>query len=295
MNRTLAMLCLIAAMTMTGANVPVAKRLVTAFEPETLLALRFALATVVLVPLAHAESGPRLADLSARQWRSIAILGVVGSVMFTWFILAGVQRTSAASAGIILSALPAVVALIGFARGDRPRFADVAMIGLAVVGVALVQVHTMHDGASGHDSLPGNLLVLMAVLCEAAFVIAARRISAEVAPMRLCLGVALVSLLATLPGALATADTARLVAVPAATWALFAGYVLTSSVLCTWLWYLGVRHVEPWATGLATAAVPVAALATSVFAFAEMASALQVAGAALVVAAIASGTLVGRR
>jgi hypothetical protein len=37
-------------------------------------------------------------------------------------------------------------------------------------------------------------------------------------------------------------------------------YALASGVLCPWLWYRGFARVETWLAGLATAAVPLAAL-----------------------------------
>lgn len=294
-RRPTAMLLLIASMAMTGANVPIAKSILAEIAPEQLLLWRFALASLVLLPLSALEKGPALSSLTRRQWGLVAILAAVGSVLFTSFILAGVKRTSGASAGIILSALPAAVALFGFVLGERPRRGEIAMIALAVAGVMLVQVRPA-TGSENADTLIGNLMILMAVLCEAAFVVAARRISADVPPMRLSLAVALVSLGMCLgpawlgPAWLATGSP-PLASIGTVTWALFVWYTLTASVLCTVLWYRGVGHVETWAAGLATAAVPVSALAVSALWLGETISLAQVLGALLVLAAIAAGTL----
>jgi drug/metabolite transporter (DMT)-like permease len=78
-------------------------------------------------------------------------------------------------------------------------------------------------------------------------------------------------------------------------WVLLVWYAMTASVLCTVLWYRGVAHVERWAAGLATAAVPVTALAVAAVVLGERISAAQMTGGALVVGAIAAGTLCGRR
>jgi drug/metabolite transporter (DMT)-like permease len=296
MTRTLAMLCLISSMAMNGANVPIAKHLVAGIPPEPLLVLRFGVASLMLLVLARSEDGPRITTLSARQWVSIAILGLVGSLMFTWFILAGVRRTSAASAGIILAALPAVVALVGWARGERPVRGEIAMIALAVGGVVMIQFQSAAShGPTTTDSLLGNLMILMAVLCEAAFVVAARRISTEVPPLRLSLAVALISLAFCLIPAWPALAALDFNGIQANTWALFIWYTLAASVLGTYLWCRGVAHVETWAAGLATAAVPVSALAVSAAYLGETITPPQVAGAALVVSAITAGTLAQRR
>lgn len=293
MPAPLAMLSLIVSMAMTGANVPVAKALVTHMPAETLLLLRFALAAVVLGIAMRFEPGPPLSGLGARQWGAVAVLGLVGSVLFTWFILAGVSRTSAASAGIITATLPAVIALAGVALGHRLGRGQVAMIALAVAGVVLVQGEL--PGAAPAASLAGaalgNLLIGCAVVCEATFAIVARGISGRLRPLRLSFAVALVSLAICLPFGAPALFGLQLGAIEAATWTMFVWYALAASVLGTALWYLGVAHVEPWAAGLATAAVPVAAIVVSVLLLDERISAMQVAGAALVVLAILIGTL----
>lgn len=295
MSRPLAMLCLIASMALTGANVPLAKVLVAALPTEVLLLLRFVIASLLLALLVRVEPGRPLRELEAREWASVAVLGLVGSVAFTWAVVEGVKRTSGASAGIILAGLPAVVALVGLAMGEQLRRGELAMVALAVAGVALIHGQAVHEvPAGGASPLAGNLLIGLAVVCEAAFVIAARDISRKVRPLRLALGVALVSLGACLPLGLAGVAQFDATAVEPPIWALLAWYTLTASVLCTVLWYLGAGHVEAWAAGLATAAVPVTALAVSVVLLGETPMPAQIAGAALVIGAIAVGTLAKR-
>jgi drug/metabolite transporter (DMT)-like permease len=291
MPRSLAMLCLISAMALTGANVPLAKILAQSLPTEVLLVLRFALASLVLALLAPVEPGQRLRTLPARDWAIIAVLALLGSVGFTWALVEGVQRTSAASAGIILAGLPAVVALVGLAMGERLGRGELLMVALAVAGVALVQGQVSSPAGTMGSDVVGNLLIGLAVACEAAFVIAARGISRRLAPLRLSLGVALVSLGASLPLGLIGIAHADLSAVEPRIWALLGWYTLTASVVCTALWYAGAGHVEAWAAGLATAAVPVAALVVAVAVLGERLTPLQVLGAMLVIVSIAVGTL----
>lgn len=285
------MLSLVAAMSMTGANVPLVKLLLASMPPGVLMTGRFLLAATVLAVLARHERGPSLGLLRAPQWAAVAVLGVVGSVLFTWFVLEGVRRTSGASAGIILSALPAVVACAGFARGERLSRGEVAMIGLAVAGVALIQGQTATADGRTETTWLGNLLIACAVLCEAAFVVAARRISTEIGPVRLSLAVALVSLIVCAPFGVTALSGYDWRILDVGTILLFIWYAITASVVCTVLWYRGVAHVETWTAGLATTAVPVTALAVSVFGLGEPLSTMQIAGAGLVIAAIFAGSL----
>ena len=290
MTPVFAMLSLVAAMSMTGANVPLGKAIAAEIPVAAFLVIRFVVSSVLLAVLVRLEPGPALTTLSRRQWFAVLALGLVGSLLFTLFLLEGVKRTAAADAGIITATLPAVIAVLGIVKGERFATGSLAMIALAVAGVALIQVGGAEVGGA---TLIGNLLVGLAVLCEAVFVLVSRPTSRVLRPLRLSLAVSLASLACCLPfaaTALAQVDWSR---ISPATWALAAWYICTSSILATVLWYGGVAHVPAWQAGLATAAVPVAALVVSALYLGEAISPVQVTGAALVIAAIAIGSRPG--
>ena len=290
MSPSLAMLSLTAAMALGGANVAFGKALMVEIPVATLLALRFALATAALALIAPFEPGPPLRSLSLRQWSAVAVLGVVGSLLFTFFLLEGVKRTSAADAGIITATLPAVVTALGILRGERPGAGGLAMIGLAVAGVALIQVAAV---AAGPSALVGNLLIGVAVVCEAIFVLVSKGISRVLPPLRLSLAVSLVGMLFCLP-LVPSLFNGTLSGLGAGTWTLVLWYIAAASIVCTVLWYRGVPYVPTWRAGLATAALPVAALAVSALYLREAIGATQLLGAGLVIAAIVIGTWPGR-
>jgi drug/metabolite transporter (DMT)-like permease len=216
----------------------------------------------------------------------MALLGMVG---FTVLLFEGLRRTSAADAGIITATLPAVVALLGVGlAGERLNIRQAGAVALAVAGLAVVQTS---GTALGGSSLVGNLLVGGAVLCEASFVILGKRLAPPYRPLRLALGANLVGLVLALPLALGELAAFDLAAVSGRIWLVGTWYALTSSVVCLWLWYRGLPYVETWLAGLATAAIPVAALAISGLVLGETIGWARLAGAALVIAAIAVGAL----
>jgi drug/metabolite transporter (DMT)-like permease len=161
-------------------------------------------------------------------------------------------------------------------------------IVLAIAGIALVQVSVT---AGGTSTLVGNLLIGGAVLGEASFVLLGKRLAPPYRPLRLALGANLVGLALSVPLALPHLPAFAPASIPAQTWALGIWYALASSVVCLWLWYRGLPHVEAWLAGLATAAVPVAALAVSALYLNEAIGWPRIAGAGLVIAAIALGAL----
>ena len=162
-------------------------------------------------------------------------------------------------------------------------------MGLAVAGLVLVQATSAAGGAA---TLVGNLLVGGAVLCEASFVMLGKRLAPPYRPLRLALGANLVG-----PGAdgAAGADRSGRPSIGARCaidiWLLGTWYALAASVICLWLWYRGLPHVETWLAGLATAAMPVAALAARRSSWARRSAPARLAGAALVIAAIVMGAL----
>lgn len=282
MTTSRAFLSLVLAMTLTGANVPLGKIVVDHIPVLTLMAFRFILATVVLAALQRRESGPSLASMTGRDWVTVAVLGLVGSVLFTLFILEGARRTSGADAGIVTATVPVVVAIAGvLLKGERLSWRQGAMVGLASLGIGLLQAT-----GGGTSTMIGLALVFLAVLCEAAFVVASRRISATYGPIRLSFAVSALSLVASLPLLAFAPPFAPLADVPLLIWAGAVWYALTASALCTILWYRGAAHVPTWMAGLATAALPVSALVVSATLAGETIGWHRLTGAALVIGAI---------
>ncbi|HXF53454.1 MAG TPA: DMT family transporter [Hyphomicrobiaceae bacterium] len=287
--RLLAVLSLVASMSLTGANVPFGKAVMAEMPVEVFLVFRFAIASLALALLVRTEPGPLLRTMSPGQTVSLAMLGIVGSVLFTVFLLEGVKRTSGADAGIITATLPAVVALLGlFVLGQRLAASQFAMVALAVAGILIMQPAS---AAGGTRALIGNLLVGLAVLCEATFVLLSQRMSAIYRPIRLSLGVSVVSLLASVPFAATALLDFDWTSVSPGIWALATWYALSASALCTILWYRGAARVETWMAGLATAALPVSALAVSALFLGEEIGIVRMLGAAFVISAIALGAL----
>jgi drug/metabolite transporter (DMT)-like permease len=287
-SRLAAALSLLAAMTLTGANVAFGRAIAAECPVYLFLLFRFLVACGALALLVRAEPGPRLGAMTWAARRDLGLMSLLGMVGFTVLMLEGLKRTSATDAGVITATLPAVAAALGVVvAGDRLSRLQAAAVALAVAGVGLVQV--AGAGPGGAASLAGNLLVGGAVLCEASFVLLGKRLAPPWRPLRLAFGANLVGLAVSLPLALPQMPGFALSAVGPEMWALGSWYALSSSVLCLWLWYRGLPHVPTWLAGLATAAVPVAALAASALYLGEVPGVVQLAGAALVIAAIALG------
>jgi drug/metabolite transporter (DMT)-like permease len=288
-RRLAATLSLVAAMVLTGANVAIGKAIVAEVPVYVFMLFRFLVSVVALAPLAAREAGPRLGAMSRTERRDLLFMALLGMVGFTVLMLEGLKRTSAADAGIITATLPAVVALLGILlMRDRLTWPQAGAVALAIAGLLLVQATGAQRGAS---TLLGNLLVMGAVLGEASFVILGKRLAPPYRPLRLALGANMAGLVFAMPLALLDAPAFDIGTISRPIWGLGTWYALSASVFCLWLWYRGLPYVETWLAGLATAALPVAALAGSALFLGETIGGWKLSGAGLVLAGIVLGAL----
>lgn len=173
--------CLAGAMALAGSSV-VAGKIITQQLPVFLAAGASLLtALLVLLPLAW-KAGGGLRGVPKKDLKLLALQALTGMVLFRIFLLYGLKTTSAAAGGIITSTMPVVVGLISFlVLREKPTWHKVGGITAAVAAV-LVLNQAGRSGV-GDWSLWGNVLVFLAVLGEALFVILQKWISKETPPL----------------------------------------------------------------------------------------------------------------
>ncbi len=263
-----AYLYLAAGMSVVGAYVGFSKVLVETVPVFLLASIRFGIAGIALLPWTFPRGGLAIA-LSQKQ--TLIALSFFGNFLFSIFMLSGVARTSATAAGLIMSMIPATVAVFSlFMLGDRINGRAMTAIALAVIGVGALTL-VRHGGAGGADgvsnattnalagdALIGNAFIIGAVCCEAIFVVLGKRLTtAAIGPMQIAawmngIGFALMLPLGIWQGL--HFDFAR-ITIPL--WILIACYALGASVLSTWLWLTGLKHVPASQAGVFTTALPI--------------------------------------
>ncbi|HZH28856.1 MAG TPA: DMT family transporter [Azospirillaceae bacterium] len=278
------------SMILVGLTVPASKVVVEWMPPLVAAMLRFALAAAVLAPLAIRSRGRGL-PTSVRDWVSLTLLALFGMVLFNVFLLYGLRATSAVSAGIVTSTIPAMTALCAaLILGERMSAKGVAGIGLAVLGIGALNLGTgLGPGADTGDTLVGNALVFGAVVSEALYGVFARRLGGRVAPLALAFAANLLSTLMIAPFALAALDGFAAGPVPVWVWALFVTSGLGSLVAVV-LWMRGVVLVEASRAGLFTGLIPAAGVAAAVMALGEPFTPIHAAGMVAVLLGLFLGT-----
>ena len=282
MNRTQqGYACLAAAMALVGSTVVASKVIAAGLPPFTATALRFALALPCFA-LLWRLTGTRLPRLDGRDWLLLAAQAIAGSVGYTTLLIAGLQRTSAVDAGVILGTLPLVSAGIAIAvLGERPSRATLMAIGAAAAGVWLM---TRGGAADGAGSLAGNALVLGAVLCEGLFILLHKRLRTPVPPLALSAIMSAIGLAVCALASVVEAPWALVVSADALI--AVAYYALVPTVGGFLLWYAGAARVAGSDAALFTAVAPVSAVLLAAALLGETLSAGQLSGMACVLGAV---------
>jgi len=285
-SRPVAYLCLAASMSMVGCYMALSKPLAAAIPVLLLAWLRFGIAAVVMLPWLRKTAAERPLDGPTR--RLLFLESFFGNFLFTLCMVTGVSLTSAVSAGVIMAAIPAAVAVFSrvFLR-EKARARTWWAIALAVAGIALLALapagHSAHpampaDG-SGLDgstrNLLGHVLLVAAVLCEAAYAVIGKKLTAALPPKRITAIINLWGLALATPWGLYTALQFDFAAVHRGIWWLLLLYALAASTWTVWLWMTGLRTVPASQSGVFTVLLPVSAALTGVLVLGESLQALQ--------------------
>ncbi len=277
------------AMALVGGNIAVGKSVVEEVPLFVFMMVRGIVAVGVLYPWMRVVN-KEVIPQDKFIWRELFLQSFLGIFLFSIFMLLGVGYTTAVSAGIITSTIPAVVAVLSWVILKEKLSAMTCLaIALAVGGVALTNLSNADD--SGSTALLGGALVMLAVVMEALFTIFAKRLSGRLSPVQLATGVNIVSLLLFLPFGIWQCLETDLSLIPTEAWLMMVYYALTASVLSFYFWYWGVARVPASTAGLFTAVMPVSAALAGIFFLSETFSLMQATGMAAVLAAIAVGTM----
>ncbi len=280
-------------MALVGSYVGLSKLLVLAFPVFLLAWLRFGIAAIAMAHwVRRAAMEP---PLSRRDRWLLFLESFFGNFLFSVCMLYGVALSSALAAGVIMAAIPAMVALLSWI-GLRERIAPRVTGGIAcaVAGIALVSLGK-HSAAGDGSSLLGNALLLGAVFCEALYVVIGKKLTGQLSARRISALVNLWGLLIVTPFGLWQALRFDFASVAPGTWVLLLFYALAASMVTVWLWMTGLKHVSASSAGVFTVLLPISAAAVGVLLLGEHFSAAQLAAFALALAGVVLATWPAQR
>ena len=258
-SRPVAYLCLGLSMALVGSYVALSKPLAAIFPVMLLAWLRFGIGVVAM--LGWIKRPASEAPLSGQTKLLLFFESFFGNFLFTLCMISGVAMTGAVTAGVTMAAIPAAVAVMSwlFLRevvGVRTWGAIV----LAVLGISLNALSKSgNPSAEGSQAVLGQLLLVAAVLCEAAYAVIGKKLTASVSPKRITALINLWGFALSTPMGLYLALQFDFAQVTLPSWGLLLFYALAACVWTVWLWMTGLRVIAASQAGIFTVLLPISA------------------------------------
>ena len=276
-------------MALVGSYVALSKPLVAAFPVFLLAWLRFGIGGLAMLHWLRKPVGE--APMTPATKRLVFLESLLGNFLFSICMLYGVSMTSAVSAGVILAAIPACVALMSWAfLRERIGVRVWTAIACAALGIALLSLSKVEQTITqprwqGGDLVRnpawlGILLVFGAVLCEAAYAVIGKKLTGALGPKRISALINLWGFALMTPLGLWMTLSFDFTSVHPGTWLLLVFYSLAASVWTVWLWMTGLAVVPAARAGVFTAMLPVSAALVGVLVLGEPFTLWQVAALA---------------
>jgi drug/metabolite transporter (DMT)-like permease len=290
-------------MALVGSYVALSKPLVLVLPVFLLAWLRFGiggLATLHWLKRPHSE-----APMTTSTRKYLFLESFFGNFLFSICMLYGVSMTTAVSAGVIMAAIPAVVALMSWIflkeKISARTWLAVACSAIGIGLLALSKSEQTGHVSSGLDAdLPperqmlGNALVFGAVLCEAAYAVIAKKLTGALSPRRITSLINLWGFALMTPFGLYAAWSFDFGAVQASSWLLLVFYALAASVWTVWLWMTGLKNVPASRAGVFTVMLPISAAVVGVVVLSEPLGGLQLLAFGIALVSVLLATLPGR-
>ena len=266
-----------------GSNFTVVKIAVRYIPELPFNSLRLLVASAAfLAAIAVAEGWPRL---TPSEWRRIALLALVGHVIYQLCFLGAVTRTTVANSALIFAFTPVVVALLTSVLGHE-RIHAMRWLGALVSLIGIYLVVGAAAGSAGATML-GNALAAGAMVCWAAYTVGARPLLVRRSALTVTgYSMALGSIL-YLPLAWSGLRDLRWQAVPVSAWAAMALSALLALFVAYVIWYTAVQTIGSTRTSMYSNITPLVAMGVAAIWLGEPITARKLAGAAAVIGGLA--------
>ena len=260
-------------------------------DAVTLLALRMAMAAPFFVAVAWwFNRGGRTRSLTRADWIAIAFLGIVGYYLASLFDFLGLQYITVALERLVLFLYPTFVVLLSAALYGRVIVGrDVAALALSYTGIALVLAN---DIATQQDNvLLGAFWVALSALAYAVYLIGNGRMVMKMGSVLFASLASIVSCAAVVAHFLVVRDAALLWTQPSPVYGLTFLMAVFSTVLPVIFMSVGIRLIGSSHASMLGTVGPVATIFLGFAFLDEPITAIQLAGAALVMTGVVAITL----
>jgi drug/metabolite transporter (DMT)-like permease len=256
----------------------------SAVDPITLLMLRMGLSLPFFAAIAWwAARGQE--PLSAKDWRAVIVLGLMGYYAASLFDFWGLQYISAALERLILFLNPTLVVLISaVALSYRIRKRDIFALATSYAGIALVFVHDLQFNPE--KVLIGGGLVLLSAALYAVYLVGGGQMVKRLGGVRFAAYASIVSTVAIAFHFLMVHPITVLIAQTARVYWLSGWMALVSTVLPVIMLAEGMRRIGSSNAAMISSIGPISTIFMGAIFLGEPITALQLFGAGLVLTGV---------
>jgi drug/metabolite transporter (DMT)-like permease len=269
-----------------AGNIVVARAFHAEVPPVGLSLWRWVLAFALFLPFTLALTR-RQWPLIRRHWRWLALLGLLGGLIFHTFLYVALNTTTALNAALIYAMTPALVPVVAqFMLGDRLHALQIAGTALSLGGVVIVVARGDINALLGLQFTRGDIWMVGAVVSWAFYSVLIKRKPADMHPNTMLTGMMMMAITMTLPVYLWEHLTIRVMPATASSLAVV-GYIAVFASIAAYLCYnRAIALVGPSRTALTAHMLPIFAAALSVAFLGEVLHLYHLAGAVAVAGGI---------
>ncbi|HLZ59716.1 MAG TPA: DMT family transporter [Ktedonosporobacter sp.] len=253
-----AYLAIVIPMILIGSSIVTGKMIVGHIPIFIIAALRFALASALLLPLLLLRER-KFPIIKRSDYGLLFLQALTGVFLFNVCSLYGLRLTSAAIGGIITSTMPIIVGLLSLLFfSEKITLRKSVGIIVTFLGVLIVNVATSSPagGTSGGNMLLGNLLMFAAVIGEALYTILGKAVSPRVSPLATATLMSLLGFFMFLPFSAVEAIYFDFSQVSMQAW-LAIVYLAIATVIAYYLMFYGISRVSASTAGIFTGLIPI--------------------------------------
>ena len=270
---------------MIAINIVFTKQLLSALPPYIILFFRFAIACLLLSLLQIIIKPKALGFLKTQTWKNwlvILMQAICAGVLFNIFMLLGLQNTTASMAGMIFSALPAVVVIFAvILLRVKMTWPMLLCVGLAMMGLMIMNMS--HLKISHHQWL-GDVMVFLSLMPEALYYVLTKRFPIKMPIIVLSAVLNAINIPFIFLLALGNHESLTFM-MPLHTWLLLMMIGLSSAGFYVF-WFLGCAKVNGVSIGLSTAFMPIATIILAYLWLGETVHLWQMIGMSVIVLSI---------
>lgn len=285
---------LILAQCCVGLNVTIGKLLTDFFPVFLLLTMRFAIGLIGTVAVAYMQKltvktiHRRFIGLTKKDKLLLFLQAMCGGFLFNILVLYGMKATSAVSTGIITSITPVAI-LIFSALFLREKITLQSVYTILIVVFGLIVLNVGKGPLVFEKMFLGNLLVLLAVVPEAFFIILSKLIGKKLAESEAVVLINLFNFLIFLPFTLCEFKTWNIGKISFNVYGQLLIYGISGGVLFFLLWHRSVAKVTAHTAALFTAFMPISTVFLAMVLLNEPIHLSDIVGMILIIIAIFVG------